>query len=249
MTRSADNTDIWVHDLSRDVTQRLTFDPAPDQRPIWSPDGKKIVFSSSRGGHFDLYQTSSSGDGGEQLLYGSNENKYASSWSTDGRFILFNTDKRDGLWVLPLEGAGKHTAISLLQSQNHGGGVFSPDSRWIAYTSDESGQLEVYVQRFSLPGSSSPGGPGVLISRNGGARPHWRADGKEIFYRSADGTLMSVPLTTDPALRPGAPKRMFAIDRMYEVAGDGNRFLVSVPVEQGASPFTVVLNWQSELKN
>ena len=251
MTRhGADNTDIWVHDLSRDVTQRLTSDPAPDESPIWSPDGQKLVFSSSRGGHFDLYQTSSSGDGGQRLLYASADNKYASSWSGDGRFILFSTEKRDGIWVLPLEGAGKHTAVSFLQSQaNERSGVFSPDSRWIAYVSDESGQPEVYVQRFSLPGSSSPGGPRVLISRSGGTSPHWRADGKEIFYRSADGTLMSVPLTTDPALRPGVPKRMFAIDRLWEVTRDGNRFLVNVPVDQGVSPFTVVLNWQSELKN
>jgi Tol biopolymer transport system component/DNA-binding winged helix-turn-helix (wHTH) protein len=251
MTRhGADNTDIWVHDLSRDVTQRLTSDPAPDESPVWSPDGKKLVFSSSRGGHFDLYQIGSSGDGGPQLLYASSENKYASSWSADGRFILFSTEKRDGIWVLPLEGAGKHTAVSFLQSQaNERSGVFSPDSRWIAYVSDESGQPEVYVQRFSLPGSSSPGGPKVLISRSGGTSPHWRADGKEIFYRSTDGTLMSVPLTTDPVLRPGVPKRMFAIDRLWEVTRDGNRFLAGVPVEEGVSPFTVVLNWQSELKN
>jgi Tol biopolymer transport system component/DNA-binding winged helix-turn-helix (wHTH) protein len=250
MTRSSsDNTDIWVHDLSRDVTQRITSDPAPDQSPIWSPDGKKLVFSSSRGGHFDLYQTSSSGDGGQQLLYASSENKYASSWSPDGRFILFSTEKRDGIWVLSLEGAGKHTAVSLQSQANERWGVFSPDSRWIAYVSDESGQPDVYVQRFSLPGSGSPGGPKVLISRSGGTSPHWRADGKEIFYRSADGTLVSVPLATDPALRPGVPKRMFAIDRLWEATRDGNRFLVSVPVEQGVSPFTVVLNWQSELKN
>lgn len=251
MTRSsADNTDIWVHDLWRDVTQRLTSDPAPEQSPIWSPDGKRLVFSSSRGGHFDLYQTSSSGYGGQQLLYASNDNKYASSWSADGRFILFSTEKRDGIWVLPVEGVGKHAAVSFLQSHaNERSAVFSADSRWIAYVSDESGQPEVYVQQFSLPGSSSPGGPRVLISRNGGTSPHWRADGKEIFYRSADGTLMSVPLTTDPALRPGVPKRMFAIDRLWEVTRDGNRFLVSVPVEKSVSPFTVVLNWQSELKN
>src|SRR6185437_7130598 len=229
MTRSsADNTDLWVHDLSRDVTQRLTSDPAPDESPIWSPDGKKLVFSSSRGGHFDLYQTSSNGDGGQQLLYASSENKYPSSWSGDGRFILFSNEKRDGIWVLSLEGAGNHTAVSFLRSQANersGSVSLSTDSRWIAYVSDESGQPEVYVQRFSLPGSSSPGRPSVLISRSGGTRPQWRADGKEIFYRSADGILMSVPLTTSPVLRPGVPKRMFAIDRLWEVTGEGNRFL------------------------
>ncbi len=164
----AESTDIWVHDLSRDVTQRLTFDPAPDQSPVWSPDSKKIVFSSSRRGHFDLYQVSSNGDGGQELLYASSENKYATSWSADGRFILFGTDKQDGIWVLPLEEAGKKTPVSLLQSQaNERSGVFSPDSRhdsrpnshpgskWMAYVSNESGQPDVYVQRFSFPPLSS----------------------------------------------------------------------------------------------
>jgi len=251
LTRNgSESTDIWVHDLSRDVTQRLTFDPAPDQGPIWAPDGKKLVFTSSRGGQFDLYQMDSSGEGGQQLLYASSDAKFASSWSGDGRFILFGTEKRDGIWILPLEGAGKHTPVSFLQSQaNERSGVFSPDSRWIAYVSNESGQPEVYVQRFSFPILSSPRGPKVLISKGGGTSPHWRADGKEIFYRAEDGTLMAVSIAMDPALQLGVPKPLFRSDRLWEVTGDGNRFLVSVPVEQGTPPFTVVLNWQSELKD
>jgi Tol biopolymer transport system component len=250
VTRSgAESTDIWIHDLSRGVNPRLTSDPAPDQSPIWSPDGKKLVFSSSRGGHFDLYQMNSNGDA-QEPLYASNENKYASSWSANGKFILFGTDRQDGIWLLPLEGAGQHKAVPLLQSQAHERfGVFSPDSRWIAYVSNDSGKPEVYLQQFSFPLSSSLNGPKVLISRGGGTSPHWRADGKEIFYRASDGKIVSLPLTTDPALRLGVPKSLFTSDRLWEVTGDGNRFLVSVPVEQGVPPFTVVLNWQSGLKN
>ena len=192
----------------------------------------------------------SNGDGGQEQLYASSENKYASSWSADGRFILFSTDKQDGIWLLPLEGAGQHNAVPLLQSQaSERSAVFSPDSHWIAYVSSESGQPDVYAQRFSFPLSNSSSGAKVLISRSGGTSPRWRADGKELFYRAADGNLMSVSLTTDTVLRPGIAKRLFSCDRLWEVTGDGNRFLVNVPVEQGVPPFTVVLNWQSALKN
>jgi Tol biopolymer transport system component/DNA-binding winged helix-turn-helix (wHTH) protein len=251
MTRlGRENTDIWIHDLARDVTQRLTFDPAIDQTPVWSPDGRKLVFSSARNGHFDLYQISSNGEGGQELLYASSADKYASSWSADSRFVLFSTNRQDGIWLLPLEGTGQHNAVPLLQNQaNERSGVFSPDSRWIAYVSNESGQPEVYVQRFSFPSSNSPSGPKVLVSRGGGSSPRWRADGKEIFYRASDGKLMAVPIAADSALRLALPRALFHADRLWEVAGDGNRFLVSVPVEQGVPPFTVILNWQSALKN
>jgi hypothetical protein len=107
----------------------------------------------------------------------------------------------------------------------------------------------VYVQRFSFPSSNSPSGPKVLVSRGGGSSPRWRADGKEIFYRASDGKLMAVPIAADSALRLALPRALFHADRLWEVAGDGNRFLVSVPVEQGVPPFTVILNWQSALKN
>jgi Tol biopolymer transport system component len=250
LTRAGtESTDVWVHDLSRDVSQRLTFEPSIDQEAIWAPDGTKLVFSSSRKGHFDLYRMSSNGDGGPELLYASRENKYATSWSSDGRFLLFNTEGRGGISILPLESAGNRTPISWSPSQSHErSGVFSPDSRWISYVSDESGQPEVYAQPFVYPLPPLPGAK-VLISRGGGTSPHWRADGKEIFYRAADGTLMAVSLTTDTTMRPGVPKTLFRSDRLWTVTGDGNRFLVSVPVDQGKPPFTVVLNWQSSLQN
>ncbi|MEO8132186.1 MAG: hypothetical protein ABI822_34135, partial [Bryobacteraceae bacterium] len=245
----SESTDIWVHDLSRDVIQRLTFEPSIDQAPIWSPNGKNLVFSSSRNGRFDLYQVSSHGGGGPELLYASRENKFASSWSADGRFILFSTENRDGIWVLPLESTGKRTPVSILRSPgNERSAVFSPDSRWIGYVSNESGQPEVYVQRFSFAVPGSPG-PKVLISRGGGMSPRWRADGKEIFYRAPDGKLMAVPFTAEPALQAGVPKPLFKTGWLWEATGDGNRFLVDVPVEHGVPPFTVVLNWQTGLKH
>jgi dipeptidyl aminopeptidase/acylaminoacyl peptidase len=247
------NVDIWVHDLAREVIQRVTSDPAIDQWPIWSPDGKRIVFSSSRAGRYDLYVIDANGSGREELLYASGDNKIPTSWSRDGRFLLYTSEAgsaNPGIWVLPLEGAGKHTPFPLLNTRaNERAGVFSPDSRWIAYVSSASGKPEVYVQPFALHPASSEIGPNVLLSRGGGSMPHWRADGKEILYRSPDGALMSTALTTVNTLRPGVPQSLFHLaGAWWDVTGDGKRFLVGLPVAQGVPPFTVVLNWQSELK-
>jgi Tol biopolymer transport system component len=245
--------DLWVHDLTRDVIQRITFDPALEQFPIWSPDGKRIVFSSSRAGHYDLYVIGANGEGRQELLYASNENKIATSWSADGRFLLYTTEPgsaNPGIWVLPLEGTGKHTPVPLLNTRaNERGGVFSPDSRWIAFVSNASGKAEVYIESFAFPPVSAEHGPSVLVSRGGGSMPHWRADGKELFYRSPEGTLMSAAITTSGGLHPGVAQSLFHLDGpCWGVSGDGNRFLVGVAVDQGTPPFTVVLNWQAEWK-
>ena len=247
------NVDVWVHDLTRDVFQRITFDPAIERVPIWSPDGKRIVFSSARAGHYDLYQIRANGEGREELLYASNETKFATSWSADGRFLLYTTEtgrasRGQSIRVLPLEGNAKHVPVALLNSQaEERSAVFSPDSRWIAYVSNESGNDEVYMQPFSFPPATSAGGPKLLLSRGGGTMPHWRADGKEILYHAADGTVMSVAVTTASLLRVGVPQRLFPLAGMpWDATGDGSRFLVGVPIEQGVPPFTVVLNWQTE---
>ena len=247
------NIDVWVHNLARDVTQRITFDPAIDQFPIWSPDGKRIVFSSSRAGHYDLYIIGANGEGREELLYASSENKIPTSWSADGRFILFDTEAgsaKSGIWVLPMEGTGKHTPAPLVHTRaNERQGVFSPDSRWIAYESNASGKPDVYVQPFAFPPTRSEDGPRVLLSRGGGMVPHWRADGKELLYSAPDGTLMSAAMTTVGALHPGVPQSLFHLGGFWwDATADGNQFLVGVPVEQGVPPFTVVLNWQTEWK-
>lgn len=252
------NIDVWVYDLVRNVNQRLTSDPALDDSPVWSHDGERLAFASSRAGHYDLYQIPASGAGREELLYASAENKFPTSWSADGRYILYGTQAREtagDIWVLPLDGTGKHAPLPLMHTlANEGYGTFSPDARWIAYVSDDSGIAEVYVQPFASPSASvdSPGGPKVLVSQKGGRRPRWRADGKELFYNSPDGTLMSVAVTGGSTFRPGIPQLLFRTPAGWfsgaDATSDGTRFLVAIPVEQTSSqPFTVVLNWQAEL--
>jgi eukaryotic-like serine/threonine-protein kinase len=241
------NVDVWVHDLNRHVTQRITFDPGLDQSPVWSPDGKRIAFSSSRAGHYDLYLVGAGGEGREELLYASSENKFATSWSADGKFILYATEG-GRLWLLPMQGDGKRTPVLLTNTDaKEYSGVFSPDSRWIAYVSNTSGTAEVYVRPFSFPPERDQGGPIVLLSRGGGSMPRWRADGKEIFYRAPDGSLISAAVASASALHPGVSQRLFHLGGLsWNSSSDGNRFLVSLPVEQGVPPFTVVLNWQAE---
>lgn len=127
--------------------------------------------------------------------------------------------------------------------------VFSPDSRWIAYVSNESGKAEVYLQPFAVTPASTATGPKILLSRGGGTSPLWRAGGKEVLYRSADGKLTSTAVNIVGSPRAGIPQPLFPLPGAgWHATGDSNRFLVGVPVEQGAPPFTVLLNWQSELR-
>ena len=250
------NVDVWVHDLARNVSQRLTFDPALDSAPNWSPDGKRIAFSSSRAGHYDLYQIRASGEGREELLYASSESKFASSWSPDGRFLLYSAQTagtNGDIWALPLDVAGARKPLPLLHTRaNERSGKLSPDGRWLAYVSDESGASEVYVQTFAPPlgTGDSPAGPKLLVSRGGGYLPHWRADGAALFYHAFDGTLVSVALQGGGAdVKPSAPQALFHLPGLWDAAADGRRFLAAVPEAQAAPPpFTVVLNWQAELK-
>jgi Tol biopolymer transport system component len=241
----------------RNVNQRLTSDPALDDSPVWSQDGKHIVFASSRTGHYDLYQIAANG-GREELLYASGENKFPTSWSPDGRYLLYGVHAREtngDIWTLQLDGSSKRAPVPLVQTRaNEGGGAFSPDARWIAYVSDESGIAEVYVQPFLLPSASrdSSAEPKVLVSRKGGRRPRWRADGMELFYTAPDGGLMSVAVTAGAAFRPRIPQLLFRTPAAWfseaNATSDGTRFLVAVPVEQTTpEPFTVVLNWRAEL--
>jgi eukaryotic-like serine/threonine-protein kinase len=246
-----------MYDVVRNVNQRLTSDPALDDSPVWSHDGKRIAFASSRAGHYDLYQIDANG-GSEELLYASGENKFPTSWSQDGRYLLYGVQAREtngDIWVLQLDGTNKRAPVPLVHTRaNEGGGAFSPDARRIAYVSDESGIAEVYVQTFLFPSASgdSPAPPKDLVSRKGGRRPRWRADGMELFYSAPDGALMSVAVTPGAALRPRIPQLLFPTPAAWfseaSATSDGRRFLVAVPVKQSTpEPFTVVLNWQGEL--
>jgi Tol biopolymer transport system component len=258
--RDGSNENIWLLDLARGVSTRFTFDPARDANPVWSPDGTQIVFTSSRKGLFDLYRKPASGAGEDQVLLQSNESKYPQDWARDGRFLLYAViSKNSGsdLWVLPASGGapGEGKPAPFLAtpfSENHG--QFSPDGRWVAYTSNESGGSDVYVRSFP---ASSDGGGKWQVSNAGGRQPRWRRDSKELFYFSLDDKLMSVEVSAGLTFKAGVPKPLFAAPVLgsgfvgwhWDVAPDGQRFLIETTVEDANSTaMTVVLNWTSLLK-
>ena len=245
-------SDIWLIDLTRGLPSRFTFDTTEEDDPAWSADGNTLVFSSEREGSREVYRKVSSGAGNEDLLFKSTDGKNPTDCSPDGRFILFeNYGPKGGvdIWVLPLFGDGK--AYPVLQTEfSESQGHFSPDGRWFAYTSDESGKNEVYVQSFP------PSGGQWQVSTGGGAQPHWRRDGKELFYIAADRKLMAVEVSLTSTFGTSAPKALFQTQvvrygapNRYVVTGDGQRFLVNSPVEEvSQTPITVVLNWTASLK-
>jgi Tol biopolymer transport system component len=243
---TSDNTDVWIYDLARDVIQRATLDPSIDAYAVWSPDGKQLVFQSGRSGHHDLYQRAAQGNSQEKLLYSSNENKYATSWSHNGRFLLY-TGPGPSIWALPLEGPAK-APVRLTHTASHEtDAAFSPDDHWIAFVSNESGSPEVYVEAFAPESNGSENK--ILISRAGGFEPHWRADGKEILYRSPGGSLTSVAVTSLNPVRLGVPHTLFHLaGESWDMTADATRFIVEAPVEQPVTPFTIELNWQARLK-
>lgn len=250
---AAKTRDLWIFDLTRGTASRLTFDPADDLNPTWSPDGSRIAFSSDRKGARNIYQKLAAGTGEEELLFESPERKSMEDWSADGRFLLYNvggaSKTRDDLWVLPLTGDRKPSPL-VMTPFNDSQGQISPDGRWLAYRSAESGKYEVYVQPFP------PSGGKWQISTAGGEEPRWRRDGKELFYVAAE-KLMAVPVkAAGSSLEAGIPKELFEAPLVrashrnrYLVASNGQRFLVNMTVEQTtASPFTVVLNWLAAVK-
>ena len=246
-TEQTGTYDIWLLDLARGIPSRFTFDPASDVYPVWSPDGSRIVFGSSRDGAWSLYQKSSSGAGSEEAILKSSDRKWPSDWSSDGRFILYtliSPDTQADLWVIPL--FGDPQPIPFLQTKfDERNGVFSPDGKWIAYQSNDSGNYQVWVQSF-------PAGSKWQVSSEGGTWPRFRRDGKELFYLAANGKLMAVEVKANTSgLEFSAPKPLFdthSTDR-YAVTADGQRFLMSTPVEESASaPITVILNWTAEAK-
>jgi Tol biopolymer transport system component len=250
------NTDVWLIDAAQGVPSRFTFDPARDAYPIWSPDGSRIVFASTRKGSDDLYQKPSNGAGNDELLLESSLNKFPQDWSPDGRFLLYmqmDPKTGDDLWVLPLFGERKPFPY-VNTSFNEANGQFSPDGRWVAYQSDESGQIEIYVRPFPGPGGK------WQISTGGGIEPRWRRDGKELFYIAPDGKLMAAPTQgAGQTVEAGAAVALFQtrivgggqyrLKQQYAVAPDGQRFLINITAADAtASPITIVTNWAHALK-
>jgi eukaryotic-like serine/threonine-protein kinase len=254
------SNDIWLFDFARGDKTRFTFGRGFNYGPVWSPDGSLIVFSSDRknAGYHNLYEKPASGVKEEALLWESPENKYPKSWSSDGRLLLYaEEDPKTNydLWILPLVGDRK--PIPFLHTEfNEADGRFSPNMRWIAYVSDESGADEVYVQAFSQSSANafSAASGKWPVSKGGGGAPRWRRDSKELYYRAPDGTIMVVEVSDSTVFRAAPPKPLFqvpagtTVDR-WDVTSDGSRFLLVAPTSQGAlSPFNIILNWTSILK-
>jgi dipeptidyl aminopeptidase/acylaminoacyl peptidase len=247
------NHTIWVLELARGVSSRLVFDGAGAHVPVWSPDGRRIVFSSNRLGGVDLYQIPADGTGVGEIVLSSSDRfpMTVTDWSLDGRLLLYHFERAGQTdAILPVSPLSKpHDFIQTPSSEREG--QFSPDIQWVAYASNESGFWEVYVRRF-------PGGGGKWqVSTRGGAQPRWRRDGRELFYLAPDGKLMAVDVKASGAtFETDTPRELFntsitAFNRrnQYVVTGDGQRFLVNLSAEdRDSAPITVVLNWQSVLE-
>jgi Tol biopolymer transport system component len=248
--------DVWLINAKRGVMTRFTFGPA-NNYPVWTPDGSRVAFTSwTNNTHVgDLFEKPANGAHDEQRLLVSPDHKIPNDWSPDGRTLLYvNQDSATGsdLWALPIGGTEK--PFPIVQTRfNEDEGQFSPDGRWIAYRSDESGREEIYVQAFPGPAGKQQ------VSTAGGSQPRWR-NGKELFYVAADTKLMSVPMalpTQGQTLKVGVPvplfrTRLVGVDQpkaQYAVAPDGQRFLMNVIADEAtASPITIVQNWTAALK-
>jgi Tol biopolymer transport system component len=238
--------DIWLLDVNRGVVTRFTLDAGDQVNPIWSPDGRRIVYLWRGAGASQLYQKRTDAAGKEEPLLVTAQDKSPSDWSPDGRYVLYrNTDPKTGedLWALPLDGDHKPFPV-VLTDFNEQDGQFSPDGRWVAYQSDRSGRVEIYIQPFPGPGAPTQ------VSGSGGSQVRWGPDGQELFYVAPDNRLMAVPFQTsskDGHIDFGTPAALFSMggaDVEYIVSRDGQRFLLN-PVQPEASvPVAVILNWK-----
>jgi DNA-binding winged helix-turn-helix (wHTH) protein/Tol biopolymer transport system component len=248
--RDADRQDIWLYDVARGLKTRFTLDSAPGAVPLWSPDGSRIIYCSDRKGPFDLYQRVANGVGADEALVESNLTKFPTSWSRDGRYVLYYGAPQTvaDLWVLPMFGERKPFLFLQTEAMEvHG--EFSPYGAHVAYASDESRQFEVYVTSFPGPGGKQQ------VSIAGGRIPRWRGDGKELFYLAADNKLMAAEVNIKgSALEISAVRPLFEIlpaqqGRDFDVTADGQRFLVNTLVEDKESlPLTLVINWTADVK-
>ena len=253
--------DLWLYDVRGGGASQFTFDASFNDFPVWSPDGRRIIWRSNRDVQHDFYWKAASGTGQDELLLKSSDtnSRIPTGCSVDGRFLIYYEidpkTKRD-IWVLPLSGDRKPFKF-LKTEASEAAGQPSPDGRWMAYTSNESSLFEVYVRSFPSRGSQR------LVSTNGGIGPYWRRDGKELFYYTPDGKLMAVEVKSgagggrqEASFEAGLPRALFEFrsstaqpNRPYAVTADGQRFLLSTIVdESGGAPLTVVVNWQAGLK-
>jgi Tol biopolymer transport system component len=252
------NEDIWVLDGAR--TTRLTFDAGVDAYPVWSHDGRRVAFRSSRNGPGDLYQKLAGGAIAEEAIMTSAETRTPMGWSPDGRFLLYfnvGSNFNYDIFVQPMFGDKKPLPLLATQFREMWAAL-SPDGKWLAYMSDQSGRNEVYVRQFAAAGGSGKQLEGEWqISTAGGGFPVWRRDSRELYYVSLSGELMAAAITAQNATpQNGLPIRLFAtriagagvetgMGRQFDVAPDG-RFLINVELDDPLEPIRLLMNWRPD---
>ncbi len=251
LDEAAKNTDVWIHDIQRNSDLRLTFDKAAEVVPVWSPDAGKIYYSSNRSGVFSIYQKNSNGTGDEQLVDKPSNPAYATDISSDGIKIMLSVNT-GGLqkWDLGYYDLTEQKYVPLLSSEfNEWVGSFSPDGKWFAYQSDETGKYEVYIRPTN--GSQSK----WQASTNGGQGPTWAKSGKEIVYHTTNQSLMSVAVTiTGSQVKVGQSRLLFKLDGGFQTtiihkSNDGTKILVRrTKNTQSLRTAGIIMNWQKLLE-
>jgi serine/threonine protein kinase/Tol biopolymer transport system component len=244
---ASQNTDVWTYDLENRSAKRLTFDLSLDSLPVWSPEGNRIIFASNRELKFDLYLKDANGGQEEKVIPQDGPDRFPTDWSRDGKYVLYM--RGQDVWYLTM--SDLRATQFLKASASVKSAAFSPDGKWVAYSSNESGRWEIYVTSF-------PDARGKWqVSNAGGNQPRWRADGKELFYLSADSKIMAVRVNTGSNFDAGTPtvlfqanpREMFATSELYSyaVSNDGQKFLINTQLKTEMSPMSVILNWTAKL--
>jgi eukaryotic-like serine/threonine-protein kinase len=247
MDTASQNTDVWTYDLANGSAKRLTFDPSIDSSPAWSPDSDRIVFGSDRAQKFNLYLKNANGADEEQVIPQEGPDVYPTDWSHDGKYVLY--ERGNDLWFVAFPGFKNSVFLKGISPPK--AGHFSPDGKWVAYASNESGQWEVYVTSF-------PDAHGKWqVSNAGGEQPKWRSDGKELYYLAPDGKIMATPVTTGANFDAGTPVALFQANprelvatseqSSYDVSKDGEKFLINTQLKTAMTPMSIVMNWAAKV--
>jgi Tol biopolymer transport system component len=251
-------TDIWIYDLSQTTVERVTFEPGSETWPVWSPDGTRFVYASAQTGPPQL-RVKTVGDRGSGEAFQPGPFQIPVDWSSDGRWILYETTGGDGNGEIWVASAVDRKVMPLLKGQSRSPAL-SPNREYLAFAATETGSSQVYVQRFEDADAPKLSGERLRVSRDGGTVPRWRRDGKELFFLSPDPErrLMAVALKQGKGggIELGTPTALFRVPAStlglgnvgYEPSPDGQKFLVPIR-KAGSAPLQVVVNWQSGLRS